>query len=176
MIGTDHALHELRPDGVVLRYSSLQGLPVGHATSLSGASGPNASLWIGTDDGLVEMSTNASAAPGDATSPSWRYYSGDRWLPTNTTSSRSVVTDVSTSPPTVVGTPGIDMVWVATDVGVAVISMVAMTLEDKAMHYQSMVSPRHDRYDATPPCACEHDVTMRTFHAANPCDSYGVNS
>jgi ligand-binding sensor domain-containing protein len=144
MIGTSHALHELRPDGVMLRYSALQGLPVGHATVLSGSTDTNASLWIGTPDGLVEMEPTTSTSTTSRL-PSWRYYSGDRWVPTNTATNMSVITAVATSLRDGEATTGVDMVWVGTDVGVSIISMVPMTLEGKAQHYQSMVSPRHDR-------------------------------
>ena len=57
-IGTRHALHVQDANGVVARFSGLQGLPVANITSLTSSA---SSLWIGTSQGLVEMSTESSA-------------------------------------------------------------------------------------------------------------------
>jgi hypothetical protein len=37
-------------------------------------------------------------------------------------------------------------VWVATTEGLSLIEAVTMTLAEKAVHYTSLTSPRHDRY------------------------------
>lgn len=138
-IGTTHAVHILGDTGVVQRFSGLQGLPAGHATVLANSPSANASLWIGTPDGLVEMASDRDAP--------WRYYSGDRWLVANETSQRSAVVAITVGPPRVGSSGDVEqVVWVSTTAGLAAISLTRITLEDKMAHYQTMVSPRHDRW------------------------------
>lgn len=144
-IGTRHALHVIDPNGVVARFSGLQGLPVAGITSLHSAGGQaNASLWIGTTQGLVEMfSPDGSTAIG--AKPEWRYYNGDRWLVGSGVAATSVVVAVAE----LRASEGKAIVAVATPGGLAEISLKPISYEDKAAHYESMVSPQHDRYGWT---------------------------
>ena len=140
-IGTRHALHVLDSDGIVARFSGLQGLPVAGITHLHSSGAPNASLWIGTTQGLVELSSPAAAATAIGTNPEWRYYNGDRWLVSSpemvsvVTALAEVRTNLSSA-----------TVAVATPQGLAQIHLQETTLEAKAAHYQALISPQHDRY------------------------------
>eukprot|EP00040_Diaphanoeca_grandis_P025094 m.138576 g.138576 ORF g.138576 m.138576 type:complete len:931 (+) comp30003_c0_seq3:3-2795(+) len=153
-IGTSHALHILGANGVVARFSGEQGLPVDNPTSLHFDTGSNthtnASLWISTPNGLVELLNAVDTGNSPHATPTWRYYNGDRWLVQNPLTTFSSVTALVTALAvgSRVGGDGNDdiVVWVATDTGVATIRLASTTLEDKVAHYQSMVSPRHDRY------------------------------
>lgn len=138
-IGTHHALHIVTEVGVVQRFSGLQGLPMAGSRVLATFGGPNASLWIASPDGLVEMTRSD-------TSDAWRYYSGDRWLVANATTQRSSIVALAVGPPRAENSAAESVVWVATECGLATITLIHTSLETKAAHYQAQVHPRHDRW------------------------------
>jgi hypothetical protein len=152
-IGTAHALHVLDANGVVARFSGLQGLPVAGITSLySSTADTNASLLIGTTQGLVEMLPDRLDAEDTGPNPEWRYYNNERWLVSNATAGSSAVIAVAmlqSSRPA-----GGSVVVVATACGLAEISMRHVTYEEKVAHYQRMVVPQHDRYGWTAQVGC----------------------
>jgi hypothetical protein len=142
-IGTAHAVHVRDPNGIVARLSGPQGLPVAGITSLHSTGDVGASLWIGTTQGLVEMSS-ASAASGSNTgsNPAWRYYNGDRWLVSSGADAVCSVAAMAVAPAAGENAT----VWVATAGGLAQIDLTETTLEQKILHYEQMVTPQHDRY------------------------------
>jgi hypothetical protein len=155
-IGTGTALHILGPGGVVLRLCGSQGLPQGNITSMHyGAT--SRSLWIGTTRGVIQLLNPVAVAASVTTEPQWRYYLGERWLAGQEGRVVSLV-EVSHSgrrplgaatgrlAGAALGEP-LYSLWVATAAGqLSRVEAVTMTLSDKAAHYQSLVTPRHDRH------------------------------
>lgn len=134
----------------VLLSSLEQGLPADHATTLHFQ--PGGSVWAGGASGLVELLNPAGAAGPVQPELEWRYYNGDRWLPTDGMFSAVVAVAATAFPAgsssNMQGDPhkGGRVVHVATAVGLAAIRVEATTLEKKMEHYETTISPRHDRY------------------------------
>ena len=121
-IGGDWCLNVVRKDGYTVdRVAGTQGLPVGNITSLHST---ETELWIGTTQGLARMELGI----GDGPYSQWRFFAGDRWLPGNNN-----VTSLSVSS-TANGSVG-SVVWVATDYGLASISIQQNKLSNKAEMY-----------------------------------------
>jgi hypothetical protein len=146
-IGTAHALHVLDANGVVARFSGLQGLPVAGITSMLSNPLNHSSLYIGTMQGLVDMASGAADSTDIGDTPEWRYYNGDRWLVSSgsgasmssaVTAMAELRTDASSA-----------TIVVATSGGLAEIRVREISLEDKIAHYERMVVPQHDRYGWT---------------------------
>lgn len=81
---------------------------------------PNGDVWGGTSEGACRLRDGK-----------WRYFWGKRWLPGN------IINDIAIDEH--------DIVWLATDKGVAKIEEKPISLSDKAFHYESLTSDRHDR-------------------------------
>lgn len=124
-IGGEWCLNVVRRDGFsVDRVSGLQGLPVGNVTSLA-VSPDGSTLWIATTTGVVSWSPEA------ASEDAWRYFMGDRWIPTGGDS-------------TVLAIAGSG--WVATKYGLGHIYSVDMTMEEKSQHYVKIATGVMSRY------------------------------
>lgn len=160
-VGTAHALHVVDANGVVARFSGLQGLPVAGTISLrSGlSSDSSAALYIGTTQGMISMAKGAADGTSLASGgkPDWRYFNGDRWLVSAGSSDlNSAVTAMAVLHPlrhnrsTSASSAAMPTVLlVATATGVATIEARVISLEQKVAHFQSMISPQHDRYGWT---------------------------
>jgi hypothetical protein len=81
---------------------------------------PNGDVWGGTEAGAWRLRSGA-----------WRYFGGRRWLPGDAVSAIAVDERGRT--------------WLATDTGVAMIEDRAMTLPEKAEHYDKITQDRHSR-------------------------------
>lgn len=82
--------------------------------------GPDGCLWIGTPRGAARLRDGR-----------WRYFAGRRWLPENRVVS--------------LASDGAGGAWIATPGGVVHIKSHAITLEQKAAHYQTLTEQRHNR-------------------------------
>lgn len=141
VIGDAYCLHFLNfHTGLVQRVSSMEGLPYGNVTALNAATNGDR-LWVGTTWGLVLLDVVALfQSEGSSRTSAWRYFAGPRWLPDDQVVSvvgdtRSLSTE-SLAP----------QLLVVTSSGIALLSTTTLTLADKAVHYQAMTAPRHDRY------------------------------
>lgn len=121
-LGTDSALNIQTADGVVLRYSGLEGLPYNQSTAMA-LTADGQQLWLGTKRG---------AARWDIKANNWRYFYGPRYLP-------------GTSIVTAIAVLNSDCVVVATDGGVAFLTSQSWTLAKKAAHYEEILQ-RHNRH------------------------------
>jgi hypothetical protein len=106
-IGTDKGLAVLRGATMSL-LEGRDGLPVEEITCLE--KGFNGDLWIGTRRGAVRMVNN-----------NWHYFGADLWLPDND------VNDIAT---------GSNIVFIATDGGLGIISYEPYTLQKKADFFE----------------------------------------
>jgi hypothetical protein len=106
-IATDRGLGVLRGASLFLLKGE-DGLPVENATCLE--KGFDGDLWIGTERGAVRM------VDGD-----WHYFGADHWLPDNR------VNDIAV---------GENVVYIATDGGIGIISYEPYTLLKKADYFE----------------------------------------
>jgi len=121
--------------GSLQRYGRREGLPFPNITALSVAppGTPGAGLWIGTARGLARLPPGSGVA--------FEYYEGERYL-SGGDSVDCLANDgggnllVASSPRGGGGSSG----------GAVVLRSELWTLARKALHYQGMVSPRHDRF------------------------------
>ena len=103
-------------DGDHWMWSGKDGLPYGPVTTIRSYDGV---LWLGTEKGVAKK---------DQT---WRYYLGKRWLQDDQINDILPIDEHT--------------VWLATPKGISQIQQVPMNLEDKAAHYEKVITERHDR-------------------------------
>jgi hypothetical protein len=127
-LGTDSFMNIQEPDGAVLRYAGLDGLPHNLTTSMA-LSADQTLLWVGTQMG---------AARWNMTSNTWRYFYGNRYLPGD-----SNVSQVVTISPT--------LTLAVTDGGLSFLASETWTLAQKADHYDQILL-RHDRHGLVSDC------------------------
>lgn len=107
------------PQGVGVRgaegwtlYTGEEGLPYNEFTTM--AIGPDDAVWLGTTMGIVRYDEDG-----------WHYRQGQRWLPGDEVRDIAIDSDGNA--------------WIATNGGVAKIGFRAMTLREKAEHYEEQM-------------------------------------
>jgi hypothetical protein len=171
----DGALALVMPDSVYVqdpdlrtyeRIGTRSGLPYNDTKAVTAgrvmvpnSDGHMRKVWTGTPAGAIriDQNINNSCIMCRQEQRSFRYFFGSRWLPTQTAvpSTNSVLfASASFS--------GND-VWLLTAQGLSQISVVNMTLAQKAAHYQAMVYPRHDRFGLTSECSLKEFGNLNTY-------------
>ena len=148
-VGSASCLNVLRASGAVERVSGAQGLPMRNISALSVH---GLDLWIISPSG-VALHRPLSHPPETR----WRYFAGDRWLPTSTAVPTLGATSGGRSGAPVTAIVAIDgamsgapnatrAAWVATASGLALLYSRNMTLEEKAFQYETDLEMRLTRH------------------------------
>jgi len=116
---TDHGIRAQRGNTWSYVLDRNDGMPYDDVTCLAFA--PNGDIWGGSPEGAWRFRGGE-----------WRYFWGKRWIPGNKVNDILITVD---------GT-----VWLATDNGVASIREQPMGMEQKAAHYEDIITSRHDRH------------------------------
>jgi hypothetical protein len=145
-IGNDEALNVQAgsQQGFALARIGGYRLPYGNITSIGQLGGtPTRGVWLGTRWGLERFD--------HVNSTGWRYLNGPRYLATLPRADGSPIRSEIKSLAVLAGEP--EQVLAVTDEGVARIRVEWWTLAQKAEQLQSLVYPRHDRYNLTEGCS-----------------------
>jgi len=97
-------------------WRATEGLPYGPVRSIRS---DGDSFWFGTNKGAILKDT------------SWQYFYGKRWLPHGKVND---ILQLSTGE-----------VWIATAEGISELKNIAISLEQKANHYENIIDKRHNR-------------------------------
>ena len=167
-IGTASALNVRALDGTITRRAGVDAgddLPCANMSSLALSAHPlwrkaaadeaedeaasHAQLWIGCDRGLAvaDILSSGQPAPG-----SFRYLNGPRWHPGERVVALAVV-----------GSSGVPAVVALTDVGFSLLAQELWTLEQKAVHYESILS-RHHRHNLVADCHLPSEGDLSSCH------------
>ena len=154
-IGGNWCLNVIRKDGYTVdRVSGTQGLPFGNITYLRST---QTELWIGTTHGLARMDLGI----GDGPYSQWRFFAGDRWLPGNNN-----VSSLSASSASRLNG---STVWVATDFGLASISILQHRLSKKVEMYTETATTIMSRHGWVAAADLDKygDITSLSLHAGD---------
>lgn len=124
-IGGQWSLNVIRIDGITVdRIAGSQGLPSGNITILAGDG--SGTLWAGTQNGVAMYNMSKR---------SWRYFSGDRWIPGQVNSNVTALAVINEG-----------LIVVATEFGLAYLRSINMTFEQKAAFYTNLTSTLLSRH------------------------------